>query len=486
MINVSSYASENWPDFDSSQIPANTPLNTLDTTGRSERNTFYWNASQYAQVSSVGLADFRWNEFKKAHIYHWLASTVQGYTHFDSISLEQAPSPDGTTEGQLVWYDYTGKPSGVNYETGDQILPAVVARVMPDGSTSYQYNQLSTIGKATNVVEKWVSGGSTLYRTNSYGYAANGIDLLTATNALGIRVSSNYFNSYHQVLTNYNALNELTVYSYNTNQQFRSVTRPNGLVTTNIYFTSGTFTNWLDRTMDFSGSTYFRTNSFTYGTNGLVYSQTDERGLTITNYWDNLQRLTGRLYPDGTTTSNLYYRLDGQSYANSSGGTNLLDLTATRDRLTNWTYFAYDAMRRTIYETNALGTVTGYGYCQCGALESVTSALGKPEQLVTQHFHDNQGKRTSTIYPDGSGTTMGYDSLGRVTNVISGFASVTNYYNNQGLLVTVSNAFGQALSATYDILDRATNTVDPNGVTITNAYDNLNRPLSRTYPDTGQ
>ena len=42
-------------------------------------------------------------------------------------------------------------------------------------------------------------------------------------------------------------------------------------------------------------------------------------------------------------------------------------------------------MRRTIYETNALGTVTAYGYCQCGALESVTSALGKPEQLVTQH-----------------------------------------------------------------------------------------------------
>src|ERR1051326_6219317 len=269
------------------------------------------------------------------------------------------------------------------------------------------------------------------------------------------------------------------------NQQLTSMTLPNGLVRTNLYFTSGTFTNWLDRTMDFSGSTYFRTNALTYGTNGLLYSHTDERGLTITNYWDNLQRLTGRLYADGTTTSNLYSRGDAQSYPNSSGGTNLLDRTATKDRLGAWAYFTYDAARRIIYETNALGTVSAYGYCQCATLEYVTNPLGKAEQLVTHHVHDNQGRLTTTFYPDGSGMTNNYDSLGRVTNAISGFASVTNYYNNQGMLVTVSNAFGRAFSATYDVLDRATNTVNANGVTITTTYDNLSRPLTKSYPDGG-
>src|SRR5688572_9687577 len=142
-------------------------------------------------------------------------------------------------------------------------------------------------------------------------------------------------------------------------------------------------------------------------------------------------------------------------------------------------------MRRNIYETNALGTVTAYGYCQCGALESVTSALGKPEQLVTQHFHDNQGKLTSTVYPDGSAMTINYDSLGRVTNVISGFSSMTNYYNNQGLVTASSNAFGRVSSADYDALDRATNTVNANGVAITSTYDNLSRPLTKSYPDGG-
>ena len=38
---------------------------------------------------------------------------------------------------------------------------------------------------------------------------------------------------------------------------------------------------------------------------------------------------------------------------------------------------------------------------------------------------------------------------------------------------------------TYDIRDRLTNSVDANGVSINTSYDNLNRPLTRTYPDTG-
>jgi len=64
--------------------------------------------------------------------------------------------------------------------------------------------------------------------------------LLAATNALGTRVVSNAFNVAHQVVTNLNALNEMTVSTYNGNRQLSSVTRPNGLITTNIYFTSGT------------------------------------------------------------------------------------------------------------------------------------------------------------------------------------------------------------------------------------------------------
>src|SRR6266568_9568208 len=106
-------------------------------------------------------------------------------------------------------------------------------------------------------------------------------------------------------------------------------------------------------------------------------------------------------------------------------------------------------MRRKVYETNALNTVTAYGYCQCGALESVTYPLNTPVQQAINYTYDKQGNTTVITYPDGSGVTNKYDSLRRATNVLSRFGSVTNYFNNQGMLNTSSNALGRVLSATY-------------------------------------
>jgi len=468
------------PQYTTNYVPSTLPFtNSFDNSDMDSRNTFHWDRLQYTLLSTSDFSAFTDTDYLSGRMRHWL-SGGDG-TVSSTLSLERAPSPDSSTEGQKTWFDHAGK---TNSEyAGTQVLPLCAARLLPDSTSWYDRTVRNFLGTTTNEVSTY-SIGSTIYqRTNTYAYATNGIDLLTVTNALGVQVSSNAFNSYHQVTTNFNALNEKTVYTYNASNQLTSITRPNGLVTTNLYFTAG-FTNWLATNMDFSGSTYFRTNSFTYS-NGLVYSQTDERGLTVTNFWDNLQRLTGRLYPDGTTISNRFCRLDGQSYPNSSGGTNILDLTAVKDRLGNWTYSTYDAVRQQTLVTNALGVVTAYGYCNCGALEYLTNALGKTEQLVTHYVHDNQGNVTSIFYPDGSGTTNQFDSLGRVTNALSGFASVTNYFNNQGLLITASNAFGQAMSATFDILDRATNRVDANGVTITNTFDNLNRLLTKGHPDGG-
>jgi YD repeat-containing protein len=61
----------------------------------------------------------------------------------------------------------------------------------------------------------------------------------------------------------------------------------------------------------------------------------------------------------------------------------------------------------------------------------------------------------------------------------------TNAYNNQGLLESVTNAFGQLQSQTFDIEDRLTNSVDANSVSLTMAYDNLGRLVARTFPDGG-
>jgi len=59
------------------------------------------------------------------------------------------------------------------------------------------------------------------------------------------------------------------------------------------------------------------------------------------------------------------------------------------------------------------------------------------------------------------------------------------FYNNQGLLNTVSNVYGIEQSTVYDIDDHPWRVTDANGVTITNTYDYLGRLLTRTYPDGG-
>ena len=155
------------------------------------------------------------------------------------------------------------------------------------------------------------------------------------------------------------------------------------------------------------------------------------------------------------------------------------------DRMGFTNSFGYDAVRHMTGATNANGVVTRYTYCSCGSLESVTNAFGTPVQQVTHFSYDNQGNRVQTLGPDNYAVFYNHNALGQVTNVWDAVSSVTNWYNNQGLLAASYNAAGRVAAAIYDPLDRVTNSTGANGVTITNTFDALNRLRTRGYPDQG-
>lgn len=479
---LNTYTNTDWPDFAAGQIPSGTPVGTLDTTGRQERNTFYWNAEQFAPYVGVDLTNttpsgFVWTAFKRCHIQHWLASTDPAYSHFDTLSIDQAPSPDGVTEGQTTWYDYVGKPVGVDDEVGTQMQPSVIARVMPDTSTAYQYFQRNDLSMPTNAVDKWTDGAGDHFRTNVYVYAANEIDLVSQTNAIGVQVISNIYNLNHQVTTNFDALGQKTTYSYDSSTLLlTSMTLPSGLTTSYTYDGNHRLQNAIDSPIN-------RTNSYSWYSSGNLQTSTNYRGLVIVYFWDGLNRLTGTLYPDGTTTTNLYSF--GSPLPGGNGTTNILDLTATKDRMGFWTYLNYDSMRRKIAVTNANGTVTLYSYCECGGISAITNAAGTASQAVSQFFYDDRGKRIATQLPDSTIITNVFDSLGRMIIVSDAVGSTTNYYDNLSRVVAVSNAVGLVKSSGYDVLDRVTNSADANDVVVISTYDYLNRPLTRSYPDGG-
>src|SRR5262245_12265376 len=178
-------------------------------------------------------------------------------------------------------------------------------------------------------------------------------------------------------------------------------------------------------------------------------------GLSLTFYWDNLQRLVGLMYLDSTSVSNVYSRLD---------------LTATKDRMNYWTYYGYNAIRQKIAETNALGVVTAYDYCDCGALFSQTNAWNTPAQQVISFNYDYQGNLTYIWLPD-TALTNSYNALGQVFSASDGWTIRTNLYNNQGLRTAVLSPGGTESSTVYDNEDRPLWVTDANGVTVTNSYD---------------
>jgi RHS repeat-associated protein len=458
--------------YATNQVPNTAPFtNTFENSNLSVHDTFHWGPQQYAALSTTNLSSMTSSDFSKAHLKHWLLSGAS--TVGETLSVERLPSPDsaGAVAGHLQWYDYIGK-TNVDYQ-GTNCEPLFVADVLPGGSTRCARTERNMLGLPLTQITTYGSGSPAPFRTNVLTYAANGIDLLTVTNAVGVQILSNSYNGFHQILTHSDALGELTSFSFNTNQQLVSIALPTGLVSSNSYFVSGANSNRLASTVDYAiiggGFVGYRTNSYTWQ-NGLVATHTDPLGLTTTNTWDNLQRLRRVDYSDGTSVTNEY--LD-------------LDLVQVVDRMHFSNSFAYDSLRRLTAVTNANNTVTMYGYCSCGSLSSVTNGFGTSVQAVTSLSWDLQGHLLQLSGPDAYTLTWNYNSVGQVTNITDGLTSVTNSFNNQGLLMASSNAFGLVSGTTFDILNRPTNTINGNSVTITNTFDNLNRLSTRGYPDGG-
>ena len=455
------------PAYPDADVPQGTPVGTLDN-GPGSRNSFYWGPRQSAGLPP-SVYDFTTAHYLKARMRHWLSGKDEFGLRksVDSLSIERAPSPDaaGTIEGQKTWYDYAGKPPGQPALSGSQNLPSLIARRLPDGSTWYEYYQRDGWGRTLSITRTYGSGSAT--RTVTYSYAPNGIDLVEERGPDGLVVRSSTYNSFHQVLSASEVADAqttyITTYAYDpTTRQLTSVARPNGVTTTLSYNSDG-------RLWQTSDQPAGQVNSYTYWANGLPYQHTDPRGLTRTFYWDNLQRPVQISFPDASYIIHTYNRLDR---------------AITRDRMSQVTYFNYNALRQLTSVVDALGRTTSYTYCACGALESIINPLSQ----TTRFLYDNGGNRTSVVYPDNSTENFEYNLPGQLTRTKdhTGNTIATYSFNNQGRLVSAGNPSGQLLfSVGYDINDRPISSSSAGGPSTTQAFDRLGRLISRTVSGGG-
>ena len=449
------------------------------------RNTVHWGRRQFAALStnvqallpgsfSNALANLTVNDFRKGRVRNWLWQ-ADAASISESLSTERDPSPDaaGQFEAERTWYNYQGKASP---ELAGNPQISCIARLLPDGTSQYTtYNFYSSYypGIAAGLVSDNEASysrpdGTIGVLTNWFHYAGNSIDLISVSNSVGQYVNYGY-NNYHQIIAATNALQQVTTLSWDEGNTWNltGVQLPGGKhIALNYYYywLSPSFVqaNMLQQVIIQPEGW---TNTINNYSAGLPSSTTDDHGLTLAYTWDGLNRLTGMVFPDNSSVSNIYNRLD---------------LVASKDRLNNWTYSAFDGLQHLITVTNANSAVTTYSWCGCGSLNLIVDALTN----YTSMSYDNQGNLTNVVFPDYSSLTYKYDLVKRMTNAIDGAGRYVQLgYNNQSLPITVTGATGLLRQTIYDALNRPISITDANGITVSNLFDANNELLKRTWPD---
>jgi len=353
--------------------PANTVpagMNTYDAY-LYYRDTFYWDKHAYA------VANGNYTMARQTHWAHW--SVNANYTS-DFIESSKDPLEN------RVWFNYPGQ--AASYLSGTYDKPTAIGRRLDDGSTQFSDMTYNSSGLPLTKTDE-------MGRLTKFTYADNNIDLLTIQQLL--TPPSTYqtlatfgsFNASHEPQTYIGVDGKEWKYSYNVAGQLLMTTDPNGGVTSYQYDPLGRLS-----TMENANSKNVLT--LTYDEADRVETRMDFEGYKLTYEYDNLDRVTAIIYPDGSTDAYDYTFQTG-----SNTGKPSLDLRRYTDRLGRVTTYDYDADRRLISVTQpeANGAhITSYSYYEDGTLKEITDPNGN----VTHWNIDLQSRPTSKTYAFGT------------------------------------------------------------------------------------
>src|ERR1041385_1524217 len=350
--------------------------------------TYHWNRSQYNMIleySKTNYLAMQPEDYDKAEMWQWLFYGTDGtgpQSVSDTAALWAPPvDPLATIRPGILSFTYLGQTNSLFTGTLKKITS-----VSRDGEllTGIWRNSVGRPWFVTN----YNGDGSLAVRANVFDHSDRYLQTQTGSHGELVRgygyLSAGITNLLVSVT---NAVGDVTRYTHDTNtMKVTSITFPSGLVRTNEY-SSG----FLFRQTDIG----VRTNSFVYSGGNLI-KQTNELGLITTRNYDELNRLRQISFPDGTTISNFYDKLD---------------LAGVKDRLGHWTRYTYNSVQQLIGETNANGAVTTYAYCSCGSPSSITRWNGSTP-LTDTFAYDILGRLTNATYADDYQLNYVYNGVG--------------------------------------------------------------------------
>ena len=432
-------------------ISSSTQTNAL--TGHSVTTTTtlvdnYGNPGQVVKSYNNGVAETTVNNFSSLlNTTDWLVgrlgSTTVTYSKTGETSVSQAVRYTYFTDGIV-------KPDLIYYNEG----------------TALEYYKNHDYDAKGNLTQVYTSGASIGASQTNYTYDTNGIGVITATDALG-HVNTNTYDTYGQLQTEKDYLNNTNTYGYDALARQTSVSNTNGSQTTTSYVWTGT-------------------NNPTLGVYGVT--QTGNDGSVSTTWYDKLGRAIRsekKGFGGQMILTDTEYNAKGQVYRVSdpyfAGGS------------VAWaeTYTTYDVYGRvTAINRNTTRNST-FSYPTNRATETTagkTSWKDYDSQGLVTTAHDNGGDIIYTYYPDGKVktitapggvvTSMQYaDAARNQTQLVDPSAGTINYtYDSFGRVKTQTDARNKLTTYAYYPDGRINTRVTPEGTT-TYTY-NTNKQLT--------
>jgi len=378
----------------------------------------------------------------------------------DATTYQFTYTLDGN--GRIVQADVTNPRNYIDRYTFNSSRQ-LITRVRAVGT---QEQQTTTYEReaGTNVV---LAVTDALARRTEYTYDAKGNQTTVrrlAGTADQVTTTFAYEQTFSQIASMTDPLNHTTSFAYDAKGNLFTATDPLNKQTTFTYNTAGqvlTVTNPLNQTTQFAydlGDLVSVTNPLGFSDRrfldaaGRLLRLTNPAGHAINYEYNALNLLAAVIDPLGGRVSFAY-----------DGNGNLLTLTDVRAKTTTSTY---DAMDRVATRTDALNRQEGFTYDSKGNLTQWTDRRG----LVTAYQYDGLDRQTFA----------GFGATGVPPNYVR---TITTTYDAGNRNTGIVDSTAGTISRTYDLLDRLTQEMTPEGV-VSYAYDAASRRTTMTV--TGQ
>jgi YD repeat-containing protein len=213
--------------------------------------------------------------------------------------------------------------------------------------------------------------------------------------------------------------------------------------------------------------------TLTYNAQGFVSQVADGTGALWTYSYDGAGRLLSVTAPGNLTTSYTYDTTSNGETTNS-----LLSITNPDGSQEN---FTYNSTTGNLIGTSALGGADAATYTYLGEAEVMTTDAAGDQTTV---WYNDLGLPSRVESPLGGISTGSYDENGDLVSYTNAAGGTYQYqYDSHGNLTETVNPLGQTVQMTYGTLGNLTSITDADNNTTTYSYDSSGNLLSITYPD---